>query len=115
MVFGKLKTPQVSAKKFTDFVTSDTMFVVLGAIVVTPILFAVISTFVTGKLPISQDNVMIALIIASVIMFVLSTLFSGKIRMLLVGASAGAFIQAITQTSFARNVLDRLAQATPGA
>ena len=115
MVLGKLKAPSLDVGRFSNFVTSETAIVVLGAVVVTPILFGVISTFVTGRIPITADNVALALLVAAVILFILATVFSGKLRMLFLGASAGAMIQAITQTSVARNILDKLAQSVPGA
>jgi len=113
MVAG-LKTPQIDLGKFTNFVTSDTMVLVLGAIIVTPILFGVLSTFAIGRIPLLRDNVLLALIAASVVLFILSAVFSGKIRMLFLGASAGALVNAIQQTSFAQNILSRIAASTGG-
>jgi len=115
MVLGKLKTPSLDVSRFSNFVTSETAIVVLGAVVVTPILFGVLSTFAIGRVPVLANNLALALLVASVIMFIIATMFSGKLRMLFLGASAGALIQAITQTEFARGVLDKLAQTVPGA
>lgn len=102
------KLPQLNFGKFTDFVTSDTVIVVAGALLVTPILLAILSTFAVGKIPILRDNVLLALAVSSLILFILATLFGGKLRLLLLGASAGALINAIQQTSFAQNILSRV-------
>ncbi len=107
MVNG-LKTPEIKLDKFAGFVTSDTVVVVAGALVVTPILLGVISSFATSNIPIIRDNVMLSLAFASLILFILSAIFKGKLRLLFLGASAGALINAITQTSFAKNILDRI-------
>ncbi len=115
MVLGKLKTPSLNVGRFSNFVTSDTVLVVVGAVVVTPILFGILSTFAISRVPILANNIALALLVASVIMFIIATIFSGKLRLIFIGASAGALIQAITQTQIARNVLDKLAQSVPGA
>ncbi len=103
-----LKRPQISLSKFTDFVTSDTVIVVAGALIVTPILLVVLSTTILGGIPVIRDNVMIALAVSSLILFILATLFKGKIRLLFLGAAAGALINAIQQTQFAQNILARV-------
>lgn len=107
--------PQLQLKQFANFVSSDTVVLVAGAIIVTPILLGVISTFVTGKVPVLRDNLMLALIAASILLFILSAIFKGKLRMLFLGASAGALVNAILQTSFAQNVLTRIQAQTGGS
>jgi len=111
-LLSKLK-PSMSLTKFTDFVTSDTVIVVAGAILVTPILLSVIGTLTAGRIPIIRDNVLLTLGLASLILFILSAIFKGKIRLLFLGASAGALINAIQQTSFAQNILNRIGEAVP--
>ena len=106
-ILSKLK-PTMSLSKFTDFVTGDTVLVVAGAILVTPILLGVIGTLTAGRIPLLQNNVMLALAVSSLIMFILATIFKGKIRLVLLGASAGALINAIQQTQFAQNILSRI-------
>lgn len=103
-----LSKPQLSLGRFVDFVSSDTVIVVAGALLVTPILLGVLSTSILGGLPVVRDNVMIALAVSSLILFILATLFKGRIRLALLGASAGALINAIQQTRFAQNILSRL-------
>lgn len=107
-----LKKPQLGLGKFLEFVTSDTVIVVAGALVVTPILLGVLSTTILGGIPVIRDNVMLALGFASLILFVLAIivrgLFGNKLSLLLLGASAGALINAIQQTSFAQNILNRI-------
>ena len=107
-----LKKPQLSLGKFTSFVTSDTVIVVAGAILVTPILLGILSTTILGGLPVIRDNVFLALGLASLILFILAILlrgvFGNKLSMLFFGASAGALINAIQQTSFAQNILNRI-------
>lgn len=103
-----LRKPTMNLGRFTDFVTSDTVIVVAGALIVTPILLGVLSTFVVGRIPVIRDNVMLALAISSLILFILSAIFKGKLRLLFLGASAGALINAIQQTPFAQNILARI-------
>jgi len=107
-----LKKPTASFGKFLEFATSDTVIVVAGAILVTPILLGVLSTTILGGIPVIRDNVMLALGMASLILFVLAIIvrgiFGNKLSLLLLGASAGALINAIQQTSFAQNILNRI-------
>jgi len=107
-----LKKPTMAFGKFFEFVTSDTVIVVAGALVVTPILLGVLSTTILGGIPVIRDNVMLALAFASLILFVLAIIvrgvFGNKLSLLLLGASAGALINAIQQTSFAQNILNRI-------
>ncbi len=109
-----IQTPKIDIKRFTGFVTSDTIVVVIGALIVTPILFGILNTFALGKIPLARDNLMIALFLASIILFILSTIFSGKIRLLLLGASAGAVVSAIQQSSFVQGIIGRISAAVPG-
>lgn len=107
-----LKKPQVAIGKFTDFITSDTVIVVAGALLVTPILLGVLSTTILGGIPVIRDNVMLALAATSLILFILALIVRGiagaKVSLLLLGASAGALINAVQQSSFAQNILKRL-------
>jgi len=109
-ILSKLK-PSLNFSRFTDFVTSDTVIVVAGAIIVTPILLTVIGTLTAGRIPIIRDNALLGLAFASLILFILAAVFKGKIRLLFLGASAGALINAIQQTSFAQNILNRIGSA----
>lgn len=101
-------TPSLKLNKFAEFVTGDTVIVVAGALLVTPILLGVLSTFAIGRIPIVRDNVMLALAVSSLILFILAAIFKGKIRLLFLGASAGALINAIQQLEFAQNILNRI-------
>jgi len=107
-----LKKPQMTLGKFTEFITSDTVIVVAGAILVTPILLGVLSTTILGGIPVIRDNVMLALAAASLILFILALVvrgvFGNKLSLLFLGASAGALINAIQQSSFAQNILKRI-------
>jgi len=104
-----LKKPSVKA--ISSFVTSDTILVVAGALLITPVLFAILSSLIIGRVPLLADNIMLALIATSFILAVLAGIFKGKLRMLLIGASAGAFINALQQTQFAQAILARIGGA----
>ena len=103
-----LKKPNVNLSQFTNFVTSDTVIVVAGALLVTPILLGVLSTFIVGRIPVVRENILLTLAVSSLILFIIAAIMKGKIRLLFLGASAGALINAIQQTSFAQNVLGRI-------
>jgi len=98
--------PRIDIARFKDFVTSETILVVVGAIIVTPILFGVLQAFAINKIPVVRDNLMLSLIITSLILFILATVFKQPmIRALLIGASAGALVSAVQQSSVVQNFL----------
>jgi len=105
-----LKKPSI--KGATNFLTSDTVLIVAGALLVTPILFGILSNLVVQKIPLLANNIMLALLATSLILFILAGIFKGKIRALLVGAATGALVNAIQQTQFAQNVLGRIGGLT---
>jgi len=104
-----LKKPSI--KGATSFLTSDTVLIVAGALLVTPILFGILSSLIIGKVPVLANNIMLALLVTSLILFILAGVFKGKLRALLVGAATGALVNAIQQTQFAQSVLARIGGA----
>lgn len=106
-----LKRPSI--QNISGFLTSDTVLIVAGALLVTPILFSILSSLIVGRVPLLANNIMLALLATSLILFVLAGIFKGKIRALLVGAATGALVNAIQQTQFAQTILARVAGAAP--
>lgn len=100
---------------FKGFITSDVMFVVIGAVFLTPITLGIVAGL-GGKIPGIGNNITLILLIASIVVFLLAgavgEMIKGKLRPVLLGISIGLLFNAFTSTQVGNRLVNRL---RPGA
>jgi len=111
MVFAGLK-PKLKIGGFTDFIKSEKMITIASAILITPIVMALVQNII-AKVPFLRDNFLVGMIIASIVIFILAGMVGGIFQAILLGISAGVILVGIQSTSFAQGLLGRLEGAVP--
>ena len=114
MVLG-LKVPKLNVSGtggFVGFLKSNEVIAVASAILITPVIMASI-TAIVGRVPFLRDNFAIGMIVASFILFALSAMFSGMLRAVVLGISAGVLIVGIQSTSIVQGFLGKLEEVVP--
>ncbi len=114
MVLG-LKIPKLKVSgdgSFTKFLMSNEVIAVGSAILITPILLSGI-TGIVSRVPLLRDHFAIGMVVASFILFVISASFSGMLRAVALGISAGILIVGLQSTSIVQGFLSKLEEAVP--
>jgi len=114
MVLG-LKIPKLNVagdKGFIGFIKSNEVIAVGSAILITPVIMASITSLVS-KVPFLRDHFAVGMIVASFVLFVLSATFSGMLRAVVLGISAGVLLVGIQSTSIVQGFLSKLEEVVP--
>jgi len=97
---------------FTGFLKSNEVIAVGSAILITPLIMSSI-TAILSRVPFLRDHFTSGMIVASFFLFALSAMFSGMLRAVVLGISAGIAIVGIQSTSVVQNFLGKLEEVTP--
>jgi len=114
MVLG-LKVPKLKVSGeggFTGFLMSNEVIAVGSAILITPIIMSSI-TAIVSRVPFLRDHFAVGMVVASFILFVISATFSGMLRAVVLGISAGLLIVGLQSTTIVQGFLSRLEEAVP--
>lgn len=114
MVLG-LKIPKLNVSGsggFVGFLKSNEVIAVGSAILITPVIMASI-TAIVSRVPFLRDHFAVGMIVASFVLFALSATFSGMLRAVVLGISAGVLIVGLQSTSIVQGFLTKLEEAVP--
>ncbi len=114
MVLG-LKVPKLNVSGtggFVGFLKSNEVIAVGSAILITPIIMASITSLVS-RVPFLRDHFAVGMVVASFVLFALSATFSGMLRAIVLGISAGVLIVGLQSTSLVQGFLGRLEGIVP--
>ncbi len=114
MVLG-LKIPKLNVKGeggFVGFLKSNEVIAVGSAILITPVIMSSITALIS-KVPFLRDHFAVGMVVASFVLFALSATFSGMLRAVVLGISAGFLLVGIQSTSIVQGFLTKLEEVVP--
>jgi len=111
MVLAGLKIPKLRLGGFMEFIKSKEMIAVASAVLITPVVLATVTSFLS-RVPFLRDNFAIGMLVGALIIFIISSMVGGILRSVLLGISAGVLLVGIQSTTFAQSLLNRLGGIT---
>ena len=100
--------------KFSSFITSAPVIAVASAIILTPIFTRYLLPII-AKLPYLKDHPTLALVAVALVLFIIAGMVGmGTLKVIFLGAAAGALINAFISSGTGISIIGRLNATTAG-